>query len=268
METTWSLKELYESFESEAFLKDVEKVDEIIKRYDNYAQCLSQTDESDIKKLENYLEFQIEMSNLFQRLFSFCSLTLSTNTSDETALKYSDILNEKTSHLASSEAIVNHYIGSLKNIDSLLSQSKQLAEHAFLFHEIQQFSKYLLSDKEEAVIAKLQNTGSVAWSKLKDMLTSKLMVEVPLHGETKSMSLTMARNLAHDKDASVRLAAYEAELKAYEKIDDSLAACLSNIKGEVLSVCKMRGYDSPLEETLLKSQSNSKNIRCDAYRYY
>ena len=69
METTWSLKELYESFESEAFLKDVEKVDEIIKRYDNYAQSLSQTDESDIKKLENYLEFQIEMSNLFQRLF-------------------------------------------------------------------------------------------------------------------------------------------------------------------------------------------------------
>ncbi|MBQ1786188.1 MAG: M3 family oligoendopeptidase, partial [Turicibacter sp.] len=238
----------------------IEKVDEIIKRYDNYAQCLSQTDESDIKKLENYLEFQIEMSNLFQRLFSFCSLTLSTNTSDETALKYSDILNEKTSHLASSEAIVNHYIGSLKNIDSLLSQSKQLAEHAFLFHEIQQFSKYLLSDKEEAVIAKLQNTGSVAWSKLKDMLTSKLMVEVPLHGETKSMSLTMARNLAHDKDATVRKAAYEAELKAYEKIDDSLAACLSNIKGEVLSVCKMRGYDSPLEETLLKSRLTQKTL--------
>lgn len=260
METTWSLKELYESFESEAFLKDVEKVDEIIKRYDNYAQSLSQTEESDIKKLENYLEFQIEMSNLFQRLFSFCSLTLSTNTSDETALKYSDILNEKTSHLASSEAIVNHYIGSLKNIDSLLSQSKQLAEHAFLFHEIQQFSKYLLSDKEEAVIAKLQNTGSVAWSKLKDMLTSKLMVEVPLHGETKSMSLTMARNLAHDKDATVRKAAYEAELKAYEKIDDSLAACLSNIKGEVLSVCKMRGYDSPLEETLLKSRLTQKTL--------
>ncbi len=260
METTWSLKELYESFESEAFLKDVEKVDEIIKRYDTYAQSLSQTDESDIKKLETYLEFQIEMSNLFQRLFSFCSLTLSTNTSDETALKYSDILNEKTSHLASSEAIVNHYIGSLKNIDSLLSQSKQLAEHAFLFHEIQQFSKYLLSDKEEAVIAKLQNTGSVAWSKLKDMLTSKLMVEVPLHGETKSMSLTMARNLAHDKDATVRKAAYEAELKAYEKIDDSLAACLSNIKGEVLSVCKMRGYDSPLEETLLKSRLTQKTL--------
>ena len=44
METTWSLKELYESFESEAFLKDVEKVDEIIKRYDTYAQSLSQTD--------------------------------------------------------------------------------------------------------------------------------------------------------------------------------------------------------------------------------
>ena len=73
--------------------------------------------------------------------------------------------------------------------------------------------------------------------KFKDMLTSKLMVDVPLHGEIKSMPLTMARNLAHDSDPEVRKAAYEAELKAYEKVDDSLAACLSNIKGEVITLC-------------------------------
>lgn len=258
MQTTWSLKELYESFESEEFLNDLGAVDNLIQRYDTYAQSLSRTDDSELKKLEDYLEFQIEMSNLFQRLFSFCSLTLSTNTSDESALKYSDILNEKSSKLASSGAKVNHWIGSLKNLDSLISQSKTLEEHAFLFHEIQQFSTHLLSDKEEAIVAKLQNTGSIAWAKLKDMLTSKLMVDVPLHGEIKSMPLTMARNLAHDKDAKVRKDAYEAELKAYEKIDDSLAACLSNIKGEVITLYKLRGYESALEETLLKSRVTKK----------
>ena len=59
-------------------------------------------------------------------------LTLSTNTSDEKALKYSDILNEKNSALAASDAKVNHWIGSLKNIDSFLSQSELLEEHSFL----------------------------------------------------------------------------------------------------------------------------------------
>ena len=252
METTWSLKELYESFESEDFLNDLNTVDDLIKRYETYAQSLSNIDKNEVKKLEEYLEFQIEMASLFQRLFSFCSLTLSTNTSDEKALKYSDILNEKSSALASSEAKVNHWIGSLKNIDSFLSQSEALKDHSFLFHEIQQFSAHLLSDKEEAIVAKLQNTGSIAWSKLKDMLTSKLMVDVPLQDEVKSMPLTMARNLAHDKNPDIRKAAYEAELKAYEKVDDSLAACLSNIKGEVITLCKWRGYESALEETLLK----------------
>lgn len=144
METTWSLKELYESFESEDFLNDLNTVDDLIKRYETYAQSLSNIDKNEVKKLEEYLEFQIEMASLFQRLFSFCSLTLSTNTSDEKALKYSDILNEKSSALASSEAKVNHWIGSLKNIDSFLSQSEALKDHSFLFHEIQQFSAHLL----------------------------------------------------------------------------------------------------------------------------
>ena len=260
METTWSLKELYESFESEDFLNDLNTVDDLIKRYETYAQSLSNIDKNEVKKLEEYLEFQIEMASLFQLLFSFCSLTLSTNTSDEKALKYSDILNEKSSALASSEAKVNHWIGSLKNIDSFLSQSEALKDHSFLFHEIQQFSAHLLSDKEEAIVAKLQNTGSIAWSKLKDMLTSKLMVDVPLQDEVKSMPLTMARNLAHDKNPDIRKAAYEAELKAYEKVDDSLAACLSNIKGEVITLCKWRGYESALEETLLKSRITKKTL--------
>ena len=34
METTWSLKELYESFESEDFLNDLNTVDDLIKRYE------------------------------------------------------------------------------------------------------------------------------------------------------------------------------------------------------------------------------------------
>lgn len=260
METTWSLKELYESFESEDFLNDLNTVDDLIQRYELYAQSLSDTDGNETKKLEDYIQLQQKLSTLFQKLFSFCSLTLSTNTSDEKALKYADILNEKNSALAASDAKVNHWIGSLENIDQFLSQSQLLDEHRFLFHEIQTFSQHLLSDQEEAVIAKLQNTGSVAWSKLKDMLTSKLMVEVPLHGEIKSMPLTMARNLAHDSDAKVRKDAYEAELKAYEKIDDSLAACLSNIKGEVITLYKMRGYESALEETLLKSRVTKKTL--------
>lgn len=260
LQTTWSLKELYDSFKSPAFLDDLKQVDALIQSYHHFAEDIASSPHNVTSTLEQYLDFQIRFNDLFQKLFSFCSLTLSTDTSNEEALKYSDILNEKGSSLAKSEAAVNHWIGNLEQLDDLLSQSSRLEEHRFLFKEIQLFSRYLLSDDEEAIIAKMQNTGSTAWSKLKDTVTSQLMVDVPLADEVKSMPLTMARNLAHDPNPTVRKAAYEAELKSYSKIEDSLAACISNIKGEVITTSQLRGYDSPLQETLMKSRLKKETL--------
>lgn len=254
MQTTWSLKELYNSFDSPDFLDDLKQVDVLIQSYHQFVGDIVSSSQNVTLKLEEYLDFQLRFNDLFQKLFSFCSLTLSTDTSNSEALKYSDILNKKGSSLAKSEAAVNHWIGSLEQLDDYLSLSSRLEEHRFLFKEIQLFSPYLLSDNEEAIIAKMQNTGSTAWSKLKDTVSSQLMVDVLLNGETKSMPLTMARNLAHDPSDEIRKKAYEAELKAYTKIEDSLAACISNIKGEVITTSRLRGYDSPLQETLMKSR--------------
>ena len=74
-------------------------------------------------------------------------------------------------------------------------------------------------------MAKIQNTGLVACSKLRDTITSQLMVDITLDNGVKQLPLTMARNLAHDPDKKILKNAYECELKAYEKIEDSLAAC-------------------------------------------
>lgn len=260
METTWSLKELYDSFNSQEFLNDLKQLDTLIESYHQFAKSLSPSNHEVVSKLEQYLDFQLQFNNLFQKLFSFCSLTLSTDTSNEEALKYSDILNEKSSSLAKSETAINHWIGKLESLEASLEASPRLKEHEFFLKEIKRFSQYLLSDNEEAIIAKMQNTGSTAWSKLKDILTSQLMVEVPLKGETKSMPLTMARNLAHDPSQEVRKNAYEAELKAYSRIEDALAASLSNIKGEVLTTSLLRGYESPLQETLIKSRMKKETL--------
>ena len=121
-------------------------------------------------------------------------------------------------------------------------------------------SKYVLSDKEELIIAKMRNTGSAAWSKLTDLETSSLLVDIELDGEKKQLPLSMVRNLAFDSDANVRKTAYEAEIKSYKKIENSVAASLSGIKGEVITVCDMKGYKSPLAETLLYSRMSEKSL--------
>jgi len=50
-------------------------------------------------------------------------------------------------------------------------------------------------------------------------------------GKEEKLPLTVVRNMAYHEDRNVRMAAYEAELKAYEKIDEAVASSLNGIKG-------------------------------------
>jgi len=68
--------------------------------------------------------------------------------------------------------------------------------------------------------------------------------------QRRELPLTVVRNMAYHEDRNVRMAAYEAELKAYEKIDEAVASSLNGIKGEFLTISKKRGYKDPLEATL------------------
>ena len=69
---------------------------------------------------------------------------------------------------------------------------------------------YLVIAKEE-LIAKMKNSGSNAWSKLQNILTSNLLVHITINGEDKKLPLSMVRSMAYDKDKDIRKNAYEAE---------------------------------------------------------
>lgn len=260
MELTWSLKELYESFEDEAFKKDVTLCDEYIEEFNKWVNGITVDYTSVITKLETYIEKSNFGRALFSKLFSFAELILSVDTKNELALKNLEILEQKITGLAEAEARLNKWIGGIEKIEDLLKESQLLKEHSFHLTETIEHSKYLLSDKEEAVIAKMRNTGSNAWLKLKDLLTSTLLVDIELEGEKKQLPLTVIRNMAYEKDAVLRKKAYEAELTAYKKIEDGVAAALNGIKGEVITVSNLRGYKYPLEETLLNSRMDEESL--------
>lgn len=256
----WSLKELYESFESEAFKSDLKKCDKYIEEYKSWVENITKDNEDLLKKLEEYITRANAGEELFSKLFAFSQLTLSVDTKNAAALKSLEILEQKVSGIAEAEAKLKKYIGGIESLSSTIESSKLLKEHEFHFNEIVEGSKYLLSDKEEAVIAKMRNTGSGAWSKLNDLLTSTLAVDIELEGENKQLPLTVIRNMAYEKGGELRKKAYEAELASYKKIEDGVAAALNGIKGEVITVANMRGYRSPLEETLLNSRMDEETL--------
>lgn len=260
MDKTWSLKELYSSFEAEEFKNDMVKCKEYIEEHKVNIMEALKTHDNEVGVIEKYIESEIRLYNIFSKLLEFASLTLSVEAKNEKAMSVMENLENSFTELTEVEVNFKKWLYEIKNLNELIEGSKLLKEHEFFLKELWEKNRYLLSEAEEVVISKMKNTGSGAFSKLQNTLSSTLLVDIELDGEKKQLPLPVVRNMAHNKNAEIRKTAYEAELNSYKKIEESSAACLNGIKGEVITVNKMRGYDSVLEETLINSRLDAESL--------
>ncbi|MHB1393530.1 MAG: M3 family oligoendopeptidase [Clostridia bacterium] len=260
MDQRWSLDELYKSFESKEFKKDYEKCVKEIESIKEWAESNLKDSADAARKMKEYVKTLNEFNLLYTRLYSFAQLTMSVEAKNEKALKVVENLEERATELTKPEVNFKKWLGSISNIDEIIKSDSYLKEFQFYFQENLDKSKYLLSDKEEVLISKMQTTGSAAWGKLQELLTSTLLVDITIEGEAKQLPLPVVRNMAYNKDAKLRKTAYEAELKTYLKVDESVAACLNGIKGEVITVSRMKGYKSPLEQTVLDARMDMETL--------
>ena len=259
-EMRWSLAELYPSFESEEYSLDLKKLDEQIEELAKWAAENFKSKNDPVSSIEGYLKKSIEFSTLYTKLMGYSNLSLSVEAKNKNALQSMEQLKMKRAKITKPNVQFQNFIGSLNNLDEIINTSGFLKEHRFHLNQIRDRNKYLLSEKEEVLISKMQNTGSTAWAKLQNMLSSTLMVDIELDEKLKQLPLPIVRNMAYDKDKDIRITAYNAELQAYKKVEESSAACLNGIKGEVLTTSELRGYESPLEETLFQSRMDEKTL--------
>ncbi len=143
------------------------------------------------------------------------------------------------------------WIGSIADLlPKIIEVSPTAKAHAFFLQETAEQSRYLMSEKEEALAAELSVSGSGAWEKLQGTVTSQMKIEFELDGEMKELSAPALINLHSHPDESVRKRAYEAEMEAWEKVKEPLAACMNGIKGSVNTLNKKRGREDALHASL------------------
>ncbi len=240
----WSLDVLYKGYYDEAFVNDFKKMDTVIQRCTQAAEQLCHDNE--VKALHDMLSLLEEFHTLADRVGHFISLKQSTNTSDGKTVSLMNQFSQKFSGITKANAKFNRYVAEIEDLDACIEQDALLKEYSYLLHTIKEDSTYLLSDDVEDVLSKMNISGGEAWANLQEYLTS--IVEVEYKGEVSTLS--QIRNMAYDSDAKVRKSAYEAELKAYDKIRDAVAFSLNSIKAQVLTECELRGFASPLAMTL------------------
>ena len=245
---TWDLSILYNGFDTEEYKNDMTKMEKLVGEYSNLANEAKSLSSGEL--VTKYVKLNEALTELVEKLAIYASLRTSANTRDNEAASMLGRIMSITSATAAPTAIIEKAISEIADLEAVIDSTPALAEFKYLVMNIKRDSKYLLSDKEENILSRLDISGASAWSDLHSNLTSG--VSVDYNGE--KITLSSVRNLAYSPDAEVRKAAYESELACYDKIKDAVALALNSIKLQVLTECELRGYESPLDKSLYQSR--------------
>ncbi len=254
MKTEWNLEVLYKGLDDPAYEADMKRFEEAQEEFATLYESVKE------KKPEEAAEALLlkkeEVWGLLLKLDAYLSLRHSVETENGELMAQENRLMRIANKNVETELAADKLIAKVENVDALAEISKIVAEYKNMILRKKQKEQYLLKEEVEAMVSAMDMTGGSAWAQLQSYLTSTVKVDY----DGKQITLTEARNLANSPNAEVRKAAYEAEIKAYEKIEDALAFALNNIKNQVTMLSEKRGYESPLALTLMDSRMKRETL--------
>lgn len=251
---TWDLSILYDSFDDPKYEADFNALEAEIAACKKLAAEAKEFDKKEL--LIGFITSSEALTEIAGKLIAFANLRYSANTADSEAASAVGRVMSLISSTAAPFAAVSKLISDFEDLEQIIDSTPELANYKYYLMNIKRDSKYLLSEGEEAVFAKLNISGASAWSDLQSSLTSSVKATV----DGKEMGLSSVRNLAYSPDAETRRKAYEAELACYDSIKDAVAFSLNSIKLQVLTECELRGYESPLAKTLHTSRMKRETL--------
>jgi pepF/M3 family oligoendopeptidase len=195
----------------------------------------------------------------YRTLSAYISAFITTDSRDDLAQAKFSELHQHSVQLSQLGTRFTAWVGAL-DIDSLIARSTSARDHEHMLREAKIQAEHLMSPAEEALASELNVTGGSAWGKLHGNVSSQLSVPFERAGATETLPMSVIRALTSDPDREVRRRAYEAELAAWERVSVPLAASLNSIKGEVNTLSKRRGWDSPLDATLFDASIDRETL--------
>ena len=248
MKTVWNLSVIYQGLTDPAYEADVKAFEEAVNDTEKVIEEAKALE--DVEKVEALLLQEEKVNELYIKLMGYVELAQSVDTgSGDLMAQISRLQKIYSSYAPYATAIQKIYAG-MEDLDAVLAASELAREYSFRLKETQEEAKYLFSDEVEAMITSMDMFAGSAWNKLQGFMTSTLKVDY----DGGQITLPEVRNLAYSPDADVRKKAYEAEIAAYEKIQDGVAFAINNIKTQVTMLCEKRGYESVLDMTLKQSR--------------
>lgn len=262
-ELTWDLEGIYPSFESEQLQQDRVLAETLAGELGTWAAA-QQRDPGQAAAgvMQDFLRQYNAYLQIYLRLFSYAELRFSADNDCTEAVRLMDGLEEINTGAGEALVRFSKWIGAISadELERSIRSNAYLEQHDFYLRGLQGRSRHMLSGEGEAVIARMQNTGSKAWERLYMQTLSTLRTDMVLGEETRKVSLAELRNLAYDPDPAVRQVAAEAEHEACRSVAEQSAASLNAVCGEAAAVYELRGYASPLHKVLDVSRMDQETL--------
>jgi len=259
----WVLETIYPSLESPEFLQAFQSVGEQCDAIDQLLDernlrrggWIPRSDEQAAEAVEAYLTASNRMVMLYATLQAYIYGFVSTDSFNTLAKRRTSELDLVGVRIETQEMRFKAWLGSLAEAGirpaALAKHSPAAADHVFTLQEIVAQSRYLMSEAEETLAAQLSLSGGSAWEKLQGTVASQVTVPFEREGRVQDVPMSMLQNIVrYDPDESVRRRAFEAEILAWERVREPLAACMNGIKGEVNTLDRRRGREDSLHRAL------------------
>jgi pepF/M3 family oligoendopeptidase len=263
----WDMTVVYPSMDSpefaEGFSSVVHDINDLAKLFDTH-QIMKQAsppslDDHTVQAFQTVIQRYNAVLEAKRTLSAYITCFVTTNSHDTLAQARLSELQQSGVVLAQLSARFTAWIGSL-DVETLIERSRVAREHAFMLRKAKVRAAHLMTPPEENLASELNLSGGTAWEKLHGDVTSQLTVSLEIAGQVQGLPMSMVRNLAFDADRDLRRRAYEAELEGWKRAALPLAAALNSIKGEVNVLTSYRGWDSPLEASLLDNNINRQTL--------
>jgi len=212
-----------------------------------------------LQALETIIQRYNAVLEAMTTLSVYITCFVTTNSHDTLAQAKLSELQQSGVILSQLNARFTAWIGSL-DVEALIERSSVAREHAFMLRKARVRAAHLMTPPEENLASELDLSSGTAWEKLHGDQTSQLTVALELDGKVQELPMSMVRNLAFEADRDLRRRAYEAELEGWKRVALPIAAALNSIKGEVNVLTRRRGWESPLEASLLDNNIDRQTL--------
>jgi pepF/M3 family oligoendopeptidase len=265
----WDMSNVYSAIDGDDFKKDFDKVEKYLAEIEAVIEKNKvgrlEAPPTDIKETAKIIDELIDLFNkviyIYSTLEAFVYAFVTTNSYDQPPARKLSELEQVQVRMQKQFVRFQAWAGSLgDSFEKILVYAPMAAEHKVGLLEYIEQSKYLMDTKLEDLAAELQLSGSGVMWKLQGTVTSQLKAPVERDGKIEELPMTVIRNLAMDPDGDIRKKAYDAELKAWASIKESVAFSLNGVKGGAVTLAKWRKRDDVLHSALDGNRIDRKTL--------